>query len=196
MPSNLSSRDRLALPYSHHVLPLSPTSPHDLVHHQLGRRLSRRRHSARNPQRRLPVPRGGIRSPLEDVTDIVLSTEYSWSPTPWTGSMHPSVHSHDTGSSRLPSLKSSESTIQRQRSRGEGSPKHVRWADLDGEDDVPPTPPRTPQIGRLRTPELEMEMVKECSQFCHCCLDDRKYREGRAKMDSQRRFITPSCGRL
>lgn len=49
-----------------------------------------------------------------------------------------------------------------------------------------PTPPMTPQIGRLSTPDLGP--VEKCDAFCSCCLDCEQYQEGRAKMDAQRRY--------
>lgn len=50
-----------------------------------------------------------------------------------------------------------------------------------------PTPPRTPEIPRLRTPDLEPLDSK--GRFCDCCQDDDDYLCGRAKMDAQRKFI-------
>lgn len=188
MSSNLSSRDRLALPLSHHVPPLSPTSPCDLVHHQRDNLSSRRGHSAKDRPRRVPIPRSGIMAPVEDTTDIVLLTTYSWSPMPWTSTMqHPSANVRESG------VKISEPPMHSQQLMGKRDPKRAIYADVDEWDDRVPAPPGTPQIGRLKTPELRP--VKECSQFCHCCPDDKQYQEGRAKMDSQREFITSSSGR-
>lgn len=188
MSSNSFSRDRLALPHSHHVPPLLLALPRGLVHHQEEHRSSRRRYSAQGRSRRPRISPSDMRLSPEDVTDIVLSTEYSWSPTPWAGSMHyPSTNLRETG------VWTSEPPIRLQHSMGEGNLMRVRYADVDGGDNGPPTPPRTPQIGILETPELGP--VEECSQFCHCCTDDERYREGRSKMDSQRKFIVSSCGR-
>ncbi|PSS03386.1 hypothetical protein BD289DRAFT_192626 [Coniella lustricola] len=44
-------------------------------------------------------------------------------------------------------------------------------------------PPRTPQIGRLRTPELEP--LREDHHFCDCCSREKRYWDGLAKMDFQ-----------
>lgn len=59
-----------------------------------------------------------------------------------------------------------------------------------------PSPPPTPTISRLDTPDLE-PLVK-ADRFCLCCPRDEaealseSYRAGRVKMDSQRMSLNPS----
>lgn len=65
------------------------------------------------------------------------------------------------------------------------SPRRARWGDFREGDRRLSTPPQTPQLGRLGTPDLEL--TRTCDKFCDCCSDEHKYLEDRSKMDSQRR---------
>lgn len=82
----------------------------------------------------------------------------------------------------------------RHHQKGLGS-KSPYWEDHERHYVHPRIPPRTPQIGRLDSPELE-EMI-EREEFCRCCDDDARYQDGRAKMDSQRMSLllssSPIC---
>lgn len=192
MSSSLFSSDRLAPAHSTHWLPLSPTLTRGPSHRRLERRSSRGKNSTGRP-RRLQMPPNSTRSPLGDVTDLVLSTEYSSSAIPWADPTTPVGSPYSTAGYSA-SADTTHSIPRNQYPPTGKRPKRVHWADVEGEAYAYSTPPMTPQIGRLKTPELEP--VKACSRFCECCRDERRYQEGRAKMDSQRRCIpTLSCCR-
>lgn len=74
------------------------------------------------------------------------------------------------------------------------SPRRARWGDFREGERRLSTPPQTPQLGRLGTPDLEL--TRNCDKFCDCCSDEHKYLEDRSKMDSQSRSThTLSFGR-
>lgn len=129
-----------------------------------------------------------MRSPLEDVTDVVLATEYYWSREPWPQARGRATRQYGASITRSYTPKpSSEMMPGREKTPAGKSPKRVRWRDVKEGDDGLSTPPQTPQLGRLGTPELELRA--KCDKFCDCCSDEQMYREERSKMDSQSRFI-------
>lgn len=65
-------------------------------------------------------------------------------------------------------------------------PRHEAWVDVNEEQSRLSTTPRTPQLGRLGTPDLEL--TQKCGKFCDCCSDEQSYKEDRSKMDLQSRF--------
>lgn len=190
MSSTVPSNDRLVSSHWQHELRPSSTSPYDPSHHQPGQRSSRTQSSGSDRSRRPKASQIDLENSCKDVTDIELSTEYRYSlasPVSWDGA---AGNVHDTSGYRLSSLRHAEPTPRPKLFIDEGYPERVRRAHLNRGDTGPPTPPMTPQISRLKTPELEP--VRECSRFCGCCQNEKRYQEGRAKMDLQRRWLTCS----
>lgn len=172
---------------SSHGSSSSTTPLHDSAQHRQGRRPSTRHSASDQRPRRSAVSDSGMRSPLEDVTDVVLATEYYWSPEPWP---QPRVRTTKPYYASMESTSTLEAgsalESSRRMSPARKMPKRVRGEDLkDGE--YISTPPRTPQLARLGTPDLEL--TRNCDKFCDCCSDEHKYLEDRSKMDSQSRFI-------
>lgn len=152
--------------------------------HKAGHRLLERKSSGRDHPRRLALPCSGMSSPYENVTGVVMASEYhcmpASSPQPWDWNSGPY-------GTVLPRTRVSDSRIQAmhhlQASPARRSLNHIHWADVDGEHDRLATPPKTPQIGRLESPKLE---PLRCSgRFCDCCPDEQRYYDERGKMDSQ-----------
>lgn len=185
MPSSLVSGDDLVPAESIHWLPLSPHPSCGPIYHRPGHRSSRKGQSTTGLPRRFQGHRTAMRSPPGDVTDLALSTEYSSSPIAWADPVTPMGSPYNTAGYRLPSPETTNSVPRTQNFLKGGSPKRVRWSDLEEEVYAYSTPPMTPHIGRLKTPELEP--MKVCSRFCDCDQYEKSYQEGRAKMDSQRR---------
>lgn len=194
MPSNPSSGDRLVPSHPCHVLSTAPTSFQNLAHYQSEHRLRRGRPTAQH-LRELPLLRSGIGSypENENDNDDDLSIEHSWSATRWTGPLPVSGTPDDAAFPRLPPLRGTDSVARIQRSNSmqgsivERNPKEVEQRhSYQGGNDGVPTPPTTPQIHRLKTPDLGP--VEKCDRFCSCCPDCEQYQEGRAKMDAQRRY--------
>lgn len=195
MPSTLSSNDHLVASHWQHEEPCYPASSRGPFRHQTGHRSSGRPPSVTQRQRMLTRSRIGMRSSLEHVTGIVSSTEYRYSLAPLISWNDSTGNTNDRAVYRLHPSRHTEYTPELKPLSGEGSPKRNHWADLDDGDAGPPTPPMTPQIGRLKTPELGP--VKERSRFCGCCQYEERHGEGREKMDFQRRLLLlhSFCGR-
>jgi hypothetical protein len=152
------------------------------------RRQLRSRSSSHQRPHRSAIPDNGMRSPLEDVTDIVLASEYYWSPQAWPQPSGRTKKTYNASIASTPTLQFPEiGTSCHRDSPGRKAPKRVSWADVHEEQYRPSTPPRTPQLGRLGTPDLEL--TRKCEKFCDCCSDEQKYNEDRSKMDSQSRSI-------
>lgn len=175
--------------------PLSPQSPY---RQRAAPRTSRRRQSARHHTKRASLPHDGLRRPLEDVTDIVLARDYPWSRVPWqclevsTANLRQSPVVGNRWPQRNDAL--SAPWLELSPNATDGS-KRVRWADLEDGDNDLLSPPATPRLGRLKTPELEP--IKASRSFCTCCqASEVGYQRGREKMDAQREFVAPIHGRL
>lgn len=129
-----------------------------------------------------------MRSPLEDVTDVVLATEYYWSPEPWPQPRSRTTRPYEASTANTSTLEAGSAVASgRRMSPARKIPKRGRGEDLKEGEYRLSTPPRTPQLGRLGTPDLEL--TRKCDKFCDCCSDEHKYLEDRSKMDSQRRFM-------
>lgn len=169
---------------SSHSSSSSSTPPHDDPQRRQGRRPSTRISSSHQSTRRPAVPDVGMMSSLEDVTDVVLATEYYWSP-----ESRPQPRGRTTKPYHASTSKweaDSVVTSGRRISPARSNPRGIRWGDLrEGEYGLS-TLPETPQLGRLGTPDLEL--MRKCDRFCDCCSDEHKYQEDRSKMDSQSRF--------
>ncbi|KAJ0119656.1 hypothetical protein J7T55_013859 [Diaporthe amygdali] len=109
---------------------------------------------------------------------------YYWSREPWPQARGRATRQHGASITRSYTPEpSSEVMPGREKTPAGKSPKRVRWRDVKEGDDGLSTPPHTPQLGRLGTPELELRA--NCDKFCDCCSDEQMYREERSKMDSQ-----------
>ncbi|KAI3391368.1 hypothetical protein diail_7477 [Diaporthe ilicicola] len=173
---------------SRHGSPSASTPAHETYQLQQGRRATKRKSSSDQRPRRTVLPDSGMRSPLEDVTDVVLATEYYWSPVSWPQAQSRTMNEYDASAARSYSPEARrETTARLERPSVRKVSNRVRWGDIKEGDDGLATPPRTPQLGRLGTPDLEL--TGYCDKFCDCCSDEQKYREDRSKMDSQRRFM-------
>lgn len=126
-------------------------------------------------------------SPLGDVTDVVLATEYYWSPESRPQPRGRTTKPYNASTASTSTLEADIAvTSGRGISPARKSPRRIRWGDLrEGEYGLS-TPPQTPQLGRLGTPDLEL--TRNCDKFCDCCSYEHRYQEDRSKMDSQRRF--------
>lgn len=157
-----------------------------------GQRPSKRNSLAEDRQQRLESPCIGMISPLEDVTDTVLASEYQSlsaprpKPRSWTTGPHDAV---------VPICRACEPIVPEKRHvealPSRRSTKRARWADGG---DGPATPPRTPYIGRLESPDLEP--IKCSGGFCDCCLDEERYYDAKGKMDHQSRYSNSECERM
>lgn len=154
-----------------------------------GQRLSERSSLRAYRQQRLELPCIGMISPLENVTDIVLASEYQSLSAPWSKPRSWTTGPHDAV---VPISKACETIVPDKRHvealPSRRSTKRARWGDgCDG----PATPPRTPYIGRLESPDLE---PMKCSEgFCDCCLDEERYYDAKGKMDHQSRYSNSVC---
>lgn len=167
--------------------PSASTSQHETYQRQEGRRPTTRKSSSQPRSHHSALSDSGMRSPHEDVTDVVLATEYYWSPVSRSHPQGRTMKQYDASAARpYTPYTSSEMTSSLETSFARTVPRAVRRGDLKEGNDRLATPPRTPQLGRLSTPELESK--EDCSQFCDCCSDEQRYREDKSKMDSQRRF--------
>lgn len=180
MSSRTSSNGRLALAHRASTMHSSSSRHRDYPQHQHGH-ASSRRHSKTSRPRNLSYNHNGSRSPLKDVTTAVLAAEYYLPPVPDPPTF---VHPQE----RVGYRQSNVEYISRSyHPLNQNNPKSVRWADLE-EDTGPLRQPRTPQQGRLKTPELEP--VKEGSHFCKCCAcGNAIFQEGRSKMNLKCRYI-------
>lgn len=176
---------------SSHSSSSSLTPPRDSTERRQGRRPSTRTLSSHHhPHRSELVRDTDMRSPLEDVTDVVLATEYYWSPESWSQPPGRTMKPYNA-SIASPSTFEGGSTVasSRRMSPARKTPKYVRREDLREGEYRLSTPPGTPQLGRLGTPDLEL--TRKCDKFCDCCSDEHKYLEDRSKMDSQSRSTHP-----
>lgn len=172
---------------SSHGSSSSSTPPHESHHRRQGRQPSTRHSSSDQRPRRSAVPDIDVRSPLEDVTDVVLATEYYWSPEPWPQPRGWTTRPYEASIASTSTLEASKAVASDCRmSPARKIPKRVRGENLKEGEYRLSTPPRTPQLGRLGTPDLEL--TRKCDKFCDCCSDEHRYLEDRSKMDSQRRF--------
>lgn len=166
----------------------SSSSPHDSSQRRQGRwPSSRYSASDERPRRSAPFD-ASMRSPIEDVTDVVLATEYYWSPEPWPQPRGLTTNSYSSSitSTSTPEAGSAVES-RRRKSSAKTIPQRGRGEDLREGEYRLSTPPRTPQLGRLGTPDLEL--TRNCDKFCDCCSDEHKYLGDRSKMDSQSRFM-------
>lgn len=125
-------------------------------------------------------------SPPENVTDVVLASEYQYVSDPWPvpWSWTPGPHDAIVSNShmwkpRVPEMRYPGASRSR---------RYFKRARRDDWDDRPATPPMTPYIGRLESPELEP--MKCSGSFCDCCMDEyyleeERYFDERGKMDCQ-----------
>lgn len=193
MVSQSHNLGRLALDYPVYNSLATP-NPQHLPQQRPVRRPSRRGDTGTQSRPRLPpYPRSS--SNLADVTDAV-ATQYSWSriplpcpevpPKPMRGQLPVAMENGQGQGSSTPGVGHEPAA------RSDAA--HGRWTAFDDQIPALPCPPKTPRAKRLRTPDLpELEHVAESSRFCSCCVrKDLGYQEGRAKMDSQREFRTPS----
>lgn len=166
----------------------SSSSAHDSSQRRQERRPSSRYSASDERPRRSAAFDSSMRSPLEDVTDVVLATEYYWSPEPWPQSRGLTTKSYNSSITSTSTPEAGSAVESRRRtSSARTFPKRVRGEDpREGEYRLS-TPPRTPQLGRLGTPDLEL--TRNCDKFCDCCSDEHKYLGDRSKMDSQSRFM-------
>jgi hypothetical protein len=163
------------------------TPPPDSHQRRQDRRQPRSNSSSHQRLRRSVIPDSGIRSPLEDVTDVVLANEYCWSPEAWPQPRGRTTKPYNTSIANTSTLESDNLAKSGRRiSSARTTPKRVSWGNVNEEQYRLPTPPQTPQLGRLGTPDLEL--TRKCDKFCDCCSDEQKYNEDRSKMDSQSRF--------
>lgn len=166
----------------------SSSSPHDSSQRRQGRRLSSRYSASDERSRRSAAFDDSMRSPFEDVTDVVLATEYYWSPEPWPQPRSLTTQPYNSSTASASTLESGSALESRRRkSSARMIPKSVRGEDLKEGGYRLSTPPRTPQMGRLGTPDLEL--TRNCDKFCDCCSDEHEYLGDRSKMDSQSRFM-------
>lgn len=169
----------------------SSSSAHDSSQRRQERRPSSRYLASDERPRRSSPFDSSMRSPLEDVTDVVLATEYYWSPEPWPQPRGLTTTSYNSYNPSTTSTYTSEAgsavESRRRTSSARTIPKRVRGEDLKEGEYRLSTPPRTPQLGRLGTPDLEL--TRNCDKFCDCCSDEHKYLGDRSKMDSQSRFM-------
>lgn len=165
----------------------APTPPPDSHQRRQDRRQPRSSSSSHQRLRRSEIPDIDMRSPLEDVTDVVLASEYYWSPEAWPQPRGRTTKTYNASSASTSTLESNNLVKSgRRMSSARRTPKRVSWGDVNEEQYRLSTPPRTPQLGRLGTPDLEL--TRKCDKFCDCCSDEQKYEEDRSKMDSQSRF--------
>lgn len=166
----------------------SSSSPHDSSQRRQGRRPSSRYSASDERPRRSAAFDDSMRSPLGDVTDVVLTTEYYWSPEPWPQPRSLTTQPYNSSTASTSTLDSGSALESRRRTSSVRMiPKSVRGEDLKEGGYRLSTPPRTPQLGRLGTPDLEL--TRNCDKFCDCCSDEHKYLGDRSKMDSQSRFM-------
>lgn len=157
-----------------------------------GRRPSSRSHTNTLSRTRLQSSQSVMRS-LTDVTDVV-AIQPSWSRVPLPCPEVPSTSmrsqwSMDDGRGQNTSSLGYGNALELR-----GFTAYGRWDDLEDKFHARPSPPKTPQPVRLRTPDLpELALANEGSRFCPCCAQEEPgYKKGRAKMDSQRESITPA----
>lgn len=165
----------------------APTPPPD--YHQRRQERGQQRSSSSSYQRtyRSTVPDSDMRSPLGDVTDVVLASEYYWSPAAWPEPRGQTTQPHNASSASTSTRnQGNDASSGRRVKSARRSPRHGSWGDVNEEQYRLSTPPRTPQLGRLGTPDLEL--TQKCDKFCDCCSDEQRYKEDRSKMDFQSRF--------
>lgn len=172
---------------SSHGSSSSSTAPHESHHRRQGRQPSTRHSLPDQRPHHSAILDSDMMSPLEDVTDVVLATEYYWSPEPRPQPRSRTTVPYEASMASTPTLDTSSAMeSSRRMSPARKIPKRVRGEDFKEGDYRLSTPPRTPQLGRLGTPDLEL--TRKCDKFCDCCSDEHRYLEDRSKMDSQRRF--------
>lgn len=189
MASRSLSHHQIATTRSTHGAHPSPTSSDASHLHHSGYRPSNGNYLERDHPQRSAYPCIGMGIPHEEVTDVALAAEYYCLPPPCSQAWSRTTGPYDAALSRPRDWKPRFQAPQRlEASSGTRSTKRGRWADLDEGHGGLATPPRTPQIGRLDSPELEP--LKCCGEFCACCPkeDEEKYYDGRRKMDSQGRW--------
>lgn len=162
---------------------------HDYHAYQPGHGSSRPRHPLPSDPMRQETARSGT-STSEDGTAF-HTYEYSWAPPP--GHLRltdaPRDTAHHPTTARI--HKKSEKSPQ---SEPNDNSKLLEWAD-PGQYKRMEQPQRTPQIRRLRTPDLEP--LHDSARFCNCLsCGEVRYQEGRAKMDSQRECMPFSFSAL
>ncbi|KAG8169308.1 hypothetical protein KVR01_000053 [Diaporthe batatas] len=159
-----------------------PTPLPDYDQRQQERRQPRSSSSAGQRPHRSTVPDSDVTSPLEEVTDVVLASEYYWSPEAWPQPRGRATSPYSASIASTSTRKSGHNANPGRRI----SPRHGSWGDVNEEQyrlSTPWEPPRTPQLGRLGTPDLEL--TRKCDKFCDCCSDEQRYNQDRSKMDLQ-----------
>lgn len=129
----------------------------------------------------------GIRHPLKDVTNVILTSKYYWSPESWQQPRSWTTITHNAGTASMitqkaANLPTSDSLI---------SPptkvcKRVHWNDPIESSFAASAPPQTPQLGQLRTPKLELQ--RDINNFYNFCYGKHIYYEDRLKMNSKCMF--------
>lgn len=140
----------------------------------------------------LQFHREGSKVPLKDVTDFVVSSEYSCT-LPSRADPESSTADSLTVSRhyKCPTDITASVTALSHHQKALGS-KPIHWDDHEGQYSRLKAPPQTPDIERLDSPELE-DIVG--ARFC-CCCDSARYQEQRAKMDSQRMSLALSSSSI
>lgn len=148
--------------------------------------------SFRPKQRLAAYPRChqyGRRRPTDPSEDLILlahAPESSWTSPP--GHLRLADTRQSFANDPTPAMMSRRvKTTPSSGSRG--GQKSLEWTKLSQDDEVGQQP-RTPQIRRLKTPELMP--LHNSGQFCSChSCSEFRYRKDRAKMDWQRECMAP-----
>lgn len=174
---------------SHYIFSSSQSASRQRPVHQSSKRKQPETHHSR----RLPIIDNGMQRPLEDVTDRILVGDDSWSPTAQPSSESQVVISQQVDGVGWTQVHEEISVPRLQCSTHvRESLKIMSGAGVEDGDralPLPPSPPTTPQLRRLTTPELEPE--NEVRLFCTCCRRmNVSYQQGREKLDLEREFVT------
>lgn len=185
MANGVNTHHGLTDPWLFHVSgsPSASASSSGTRQQSSGHKPSKINYSATERPRKPGLPCSTMISPLEEVNDVVLASEYQCLSAPWPQPWNRTQGFHDYV---VPKSQTQKSRAIGKRHLGAslstGSLKQASW---EGRDDRLVIPPMTPYIGRLESPELEP--MKCSGRFCDCCLDEENYFEERKKMDHQSR---------
>lgn len=162
------------------------TSPQPSHRHPKVEPSSRSRHTATRHPRRQIIHQGDVGSHLDDVPHITWAKSHSGSLVAWQYPEVPAALCHQAAMDRWDQANIRPSTRQLQiREYSKVNQKHMSQADPEDRKKDLLSPPVTPQLRRLKTPELGP--FREEMSFCTCCHNrDMTYQMGREKMDSQR----------
>lgn len=183
MATRSHTHHRLTTTRSSQVSPSASAYSSGSCQQNSGHKPSKRNYSATDRPQRPELPCSGMISHPEDVTDVVLASEYQYLSAPWP---QPRSWTPDPYDAVIPEFQTWSPRVLDARRLGSsalsGRPKRARW---DDRDDRLTSPPMTPYIGRLESPKLEP--MKCSGSFCDCCLDGERYFVERGKMDYQSR---------